>query len=500
VSACHRRRTLLAALLVALGCIAQACAVSGARRDAVGAAGGPTTTARSGGRPGTLNWSKCDGGYECARLRVPLDYAKPHGRTLSLAIVRHVTANPQQRIGSLLVNPGGPGGSAIDLVENDPLPTELADRFDIVGFDPRGVGRSSPLSCHSHVQEMYDADPVLDNAVERSHYLSVSRAFVEECRRKYSALLPHLGTLDVARDMEEVRKALGEDKLTYVGYSYGTSIGQQYAHLFPTRIRAMVLDGVVDSGLSGLQAAARQADGFEQALGSFLRNCASGSSCGLSHSPGKVLDRVIAAAAKRPIPAPSADRPATSGVVQLALSQGLYSEELWPKLAEGIADAARGDGSGLVVLANDYLQRRPDGSYADSFEIYFAVNCLDSAWPRQPDAVLAAGKAVGKRDRRLGEGLVNDYVRCALWPARPQPLPRLTAPGSPPILVISTTADPATPYASGVAVAKRLPKGVLITNVGDGHTAYGQGKQCIDSAVDDYLLTLQPPEQGLRCS
>ncbi len=480
--------------------MAQGCAVRGAHENATGTTGGSSTTARPSDRQGTLQWSKCDGGFECARLRVPLDYADPGGRTLSLAIARHVASNPDQRIGSLLMNPGGPGGSAIDLIEHDPLSTGLTARFDIVGFDPRGVGRSSPLSCHSHIQEMYDADPVLDNATERSRYLSVSRAFVDECRRKYQTVLPHLGTLDVARDMEEVRKALGEDKLTYVGYSYGTSIGEQYAHLFPTRIRAMVLDGVVDSELTGIQGAARQADGFEHALDLFLADCASRSSCGLGRTPGKVLDRVIATTAKRPIPAPNADRPATSGVVQLALGQGLYSTELWPQLASAIAEAGRNDGSGLVGLANDYLQRQPDGTYADSFEIYFAVNCLDSAWPRQPDAVLEAAKAVGKRDRRLGEGLVNDYVRCALWPAPPQPLPKLTAPGSPPIVVISTTSDPATPYASGVAVAKRLPKGVLLTNVGEGHTAFGQGKQCIDGAVEDYLLTLQPPRTGLRCS
>ncbi|MDQ6696277.1 MAG: alpha/beta hydrolase [Actinomycetota bacterium] len=521
----------LVALVVAVGLLVQACAVVGTHKDVArpGAAtpttpttaarpttaatpappatgrsgtGGPSGTGRptTRGRTSTLTWSACDDGYECARLRVPVNYAKPRGPTLSLAIVRHVAAKPDQRIGSLLVNPGGPGGSAIDLVENDPLSTELTDRFDIVGFDPRGVGRSSPLSCHSHVQEMYDADPRIDGAAERARYLAVSHAFVDECRRKYNALLPYLGTLTVARDMDEVRKAIGDDKLTYVGYSYGTSIGEQYAHLFPTRVRAMVLDGVVDPGLSGIQSATRQADGFEHALDLFLQDCSSRASCKLTRSPGKVVDRLIASAETQPIAAPHADRPATSGVVQLALSQGLYSPELWPQLESAVADGARDDGSGLVDLANAYLQRQPDGSYSDSFEIYFAVNCLDSAWPRQPDAILAAGEAAGKKDPRLGEGLVNDYVRCALWPAKPQPLPKLTAPGSPPIVVISTTADPATPYASGVAVAKALPKGVLLTNVGDGHTAFGQGKECVDRPVEHYLLTRTPPRNGLRCS
>ena len=431
---------------------------------------------------------------------MPLDYARPHGQTLTLAIARHRASKPDERIGSLLMNPGGPGGSAIELIEHDPLPTEFSDRFDVVGFDPRGVGRSSPIDCHSNVQQMYDADPTMENAADRSHYLSVSRAFVDECRRKYGAVLPYLGTRNVARDMDEVRKALGDDKLTYVGYSYGTSIGEQYADLFPTRIRAMVLDGVVDSELTGLQAAAGQADGFERALHSFLDDCASRFSCELTGSPGTVVDRVIASAEKRPIPAPDADRPATPGVVELALGQALYSKSLWPDLESALADADQGDGSGLVDLANGYLQRRPDGSYPNLFEVYFAVNCLDSTWPRQPAAIFAAAKAVGKRDPRFGEGLVNDYVRCALWPAKPQPLPKLSAPGSPPIIVISTTGDPATPYASGVAVAKRLPHGVLITNVGEGHTVFGQGKQCVDGAVVTYLVDLTPPSNGLRCS
>jgi pimeloyl-ACP methyl ester carboxylesterase len=495
--AAPRRRPVLTALLLTAALTGQACSVTGTRTAQP--AGHSDTSQPAPNQRSTLAWSACDSGFECATLRVPLDYARPTGPTLSLAIARHRAAKPAERIGSLLMNPGGPGGSAIDLIEHDPLSGELTDRFDIVGFDPRGVGRSSPLNCHSHLQEMYDADSTIETPADRSHYLAVSRAFVDECRRKYATVLPYLGTRNVARDMDQVRQALGDKQLTYVGYSYGTSIGEQYANLFPTHIRAMVLDGVVNSELTGLQAAGQQADGFERELDAFLNDCASRSSCQLTGTPSKVLDQVIASAERRPIPAPDADRPASSGLVELALSQGLYAKALWPQLASAIADAHRGDGSGIVDLANDYLQRRPDGSYPNLFEVYFAVNCLDSSWPRAAGTILAAAKAVGKRDPRLGEGLVNDYVRCALWPARPQPLPRLNAPRSPPILVISTTGDPATPYASGVAVAARLPKGVLLTNVGDGHTAFGQGKPCVDDAVMRYLLTLEPPPNGLRC-
>lgn len=506
----RRTRHQLGALAVAVSLVAAACSVSGGQQDAgsTSSSANSTTTSRSDGttttlspddQHGTLRWNDCDGNFQCARLEVPLDYAKRDGRKLSLAIARKPAAKPGARIGSLLMNPGGPGGSAIELIENSPLPSELSDRFDVVGFDPRGVGRSSPLDCHSHLQKMYDADPTIEDRADRARYLSVSRAYVEECRRKYASVLPHLGTQNVARDMDEVRKALGDGKLTYVGYSYGTSIGQQYARLFPRRIRAMVLDGVVDTDVSGLRGAATQADGFEQALGAFLKDCAKRSSCALGRSPDKVVDRVIASAEKRPIPAPDADRPASPGIVELGIGQALYAKQLWPQLASALHDAVGGDGSGLVALADEYLQRRPDGSYPNLSEIYFAVSCLDSTWPRDPDAIFKVAKAVGKKDRRLGEGLVNDYLRCAIWPTRPKPLPKLTAPGSPTILVISTTRDPATPYESGVAVAKRLPKGVLLTNVGDGHTIFGQGKECVDRATAQYLLSLDPPRNGLRC-
>lgn len=504
----RRTRRLPVALIVAVSLAAAACSVTGARQDAGSTRPSPTstivsdstTTAPPDKRHGTLSWSDCDKDFQCATLRVPLDYAKPNGRKLSLAIARKPAANSGRRIGSLLMNPGGPGVSAIELIEFNPLPRALSDRFDVVGFDPRGVGRSSPIDCHSHLEAMYDADPTIEDRADRARYLSISRSYVDECRRKYADVLPHLGTQNVARDMDEVRKALGDDKLTYVGYSYGTSIGQQYARLFPTRIRAMVLDGVVDTEVSGLRGAAIQADGFEHALDSFLKDCARRSSCELGKAPGKAVDRVIAAAEKRPIPAPHADRPATSGVIELGIGQALYAKQLWPKLATALHDADGGDGSGLVMLANQYLQRRPDGSYPNLSEVYFSVSCLDATWPRDPDAVFKVAKAVGKKDRRLGEALVNDYVRCAIWPVRPQPLPRLSAPGSPPILVISTTRDPATAYESGVALAKRLPKGVLLTNVGDGHTIFGQGKKCVDTAAVRYLLDLDPPRSGLRCN
>ena len=312
-------------------------------------------------------------------------------------------------------------------------------------------------------------------------------------------MLPHLGTLNVARDMDRIREALGEKKLNYLGYSYGTSIGQMYAQLFPTRIRTMVLDGVVNTELTGLQGADEQADGFYQALQGYLADCKSDSSCVLGADPRGQLEKLVATAEAKPIPAPQADRPATPGVVQLAIGVALYSKDSWPVLSQAVDEGLKGDASRLVLMADSYLSRKPDGSYGNGFDIYFAVSCLDSAWPTSPAKVFANAKSTSAKDPLVGEGLVNDYVRCALWPTPPQPLPKLTAPGSPPIVVISTTRDPATPYASGVKVAKRLPKGVLLTNDGDGHTVYAQGKACVDDAVTRYLVEAKPPKDGLEC-
>jgi len=510
-----RRRGVLAVVLVTATVLA-ACSTTGSDAAPTTTKAPATTTSRPKGTTSTtgasstttttpgqqeLDWKDCDGGFECATLEVPVDYAKPAGDTLDLALARRPATDASERIGSLLMNPGGPGGSAVDFIEGSPLPEELTSRFDIVGFDPRGVGRSNPLNCRTHLQDIYQVDPTMEDQADRDLYVKTSKEFVDECAKKYKALLPFLGTVNVAKDMDRIRQALGEDKITYVGYSYGTSIGQQYAKAFPTHVRAMVLDGVVDSSETGLQAAAGQAKGFTRALNNFIKAC-DANDCGLGEPAGQVIDEVIAMAEDTPIPAKRAGRPATPGVVALALGQALYSETLWPQLSRALVQAKGGNGNGLVGLADQYLQRNPDGTYPNGFEIYFAVSCLDSPWPKDPNVVFDTAKLVAAQYPRVGEALVNDYVRCALWPGKPQPVTPLTAAvkGLPPIVVISTTGDPATPYESGVAVSKQIPGAVLITNKGEGHTIFAQGKPCVDDAVTTYLVDLQPPKSGLTCS
>lgn len=502
-------RTLAA--LLASATLLTACSTSGGNEQAKE----PTTTAAPSTSPKgttttgtpapdarTIDWEDCGGGFECGTIAVPLDYSNPDGKTIDVAVTRHPAEDPANRIGTLFMNPGGPGGSAIELARSYSRAGDIGDRFDIVGFDPRGVGESSPLDCHSHLTDIYDADPTIDSEADRKETLDASQAFVDECAKKYGDLLPFLGTTDVARDMDEIRKAMGEEQINYLGYSYGTSLGQEYARLFPERVRSMVIDGVVDHAPDGITTAENQAAGFQTALDSYIAHCEQ-DGCGFGgQDAGAVIDEVIAAAEKAPIPASGADRPATPGVVSLALAQALYSQQLWGSLSSALRNAQEGDGTGLVSLADSYLQRNDDGSYPNGTEIYFAVSCLDDTWPTDTDEFIQDSIDAEKAVPRFGGPIVIDYIRCALWPTKAKPLkpvPKDTK-GLPPIVVVSTTNDPATPYENGVAVAKQIPGAVLVTNEGEGHTIVGQGKPCIDDMARDYFVDLTVPTDGLTCS
>jgi hypothetical protein len=264
----------------------------------------------------------------------------------------------------------------------------------------------------------------------------------------------------------------------------------------------MILDGVVDQAPAGLDMAEAQAGGFSTAFASYLRHCDEGDGCGFGRPAQEVVDEVVAKAEAAPIPAPDADRPATPGVVTVGMAQALYSEFLWSDLSRALRDALDGDGSGLVELADLYLGREDDGSYGGGFEIYFAVSCLDDPWPKDPNEVIARAAQVGDRYPLFGEALVIDYVRCAMWPTPPQPLKPVPAStkGLPPILVVSTTNDPATPYRNGVDVAKQIPGAVLLTHEGEGHTIVGQGDTCVDDVATAYLVDLEVPSDGTTCS
>jgi pimeloyl-ACP methyl ester carboxylesterase len=488
------RRRLLP-LLVAAALLA-ACAHEGNDLEA-----GTTTTASSGSTatddgeltPDPIKWDDC-GAVECATLDAPLDYDDPSGDQIELYVAR--TPASGDRIGALFVNPGGPGAGGAEYAELLPyvLPKDITEHFDIVGIDPRGVGGSSPIDCGVDATELYSVDASIDSPADEKALLDISKEYVDDCGEKYADILPFLGTREVARDMDLVRAAMGDDQLSYLGFSYGTAIGQVYADLFPERVRSMVLDGVLELGPTGLELADEQAAGFETALDRFVEYCDGGHGCDIEGHSLEAVEQVLAKAEEPGgIPAKDADRPAGPGEANLGISYALYSQSLWSQLDGALSSALDGDGTDLVALADGYIG-------IGDFEVYFAVNCIDFAWPTgDPDAFLAAAKATAADSPHFGEALVNDYIRCADWPAPPKPLTPVTAPGTPPILVISTTGDPATPYEGGVAVADRLENGVLITNEGEGHTVVGNGKACIDDLVAAYLVDGDVPKDGTTC-
>ncbi len=455
----------------------------------------PPTTAPDADRDiEPIDWEPCSGG-ECVTVAVPLDHGQPDGATIDL-FVRRLPARGD-RIGSLFLNFGGPGGSAADLIDRFPIPRVVLERFDIVGMDPRGVGRSSALDCGIDPATLYGVDPTIEDAIDVQALLGVSEQYADDCEADKGTILPHLGTRNVARDMDWIRAGIGDEQLSFVGFSYGTSIGQAYADLFPDRVRAMILDGVVDPALDGIEAATDQAIGFETALANWAAGCPTRSTCRFGDnslgSEGAVgaVEQMLALA-EAGVNSSSGVRALGPGEAAIGLAFPLYDDGQWPALDVAVADAIDGDGAAMVALADAYTR-------VVEFPIYFAVSCLDSAWPRSTDEFLDRAKATEAVAPRFGEALVNDYIRCAVWPVDPDPVGATTAPGTPAILVVSTTGDPATPYENGVRVADRLESGVLLTNEGEGHTVVFQGNACADAAAISYLVDLDPPADGARC-
>jgi pimeloyl-ACP methyl ester carboxylesterase len=484
---------LAASLLVALASLS--CAKESDRADlgtGVYACAGDDGTSDNGNgaaEAGSIDWSECGPDLECAEIDVPLDYDDPDGDTITLSVGRSPATG--DRIGALFVNPGGPGATASDFAGAmaSILPSAITERFDIVGVDPRGTG-SSAIDCGGDFFEIYGLDYSIDSPEDTTELLDVSQDYVDGCGSAVGDELPHLGTRDVAHDIDTVRELMGDDQISYLGFSYGTAIGQVYAEEFPGNVRAMVLDGVLELGPTGTELAEEQALGFEKALDSFVDDCNADSTCPLAPDAEGAIEELTEMVEEDPIPGGSRDL--GPGELNVGVGMALYSQSLWGDLANGVEAALDGDGSGIVSLADQYIG-------IGSFDVYFAVNCLDFEWPGSPEELLADGAATKDDAPHFGEYIVNDYVRCAMWPVESEPLTQVTAPGTPPILVVSTTNDPATPYEAGVHVAENLESGVLLTYEGDGHTVVGNGVTCVDDIVVTYLLDVEPPEDETTC-
>lgn len=448
---------------------------------------------------------------ECALLEVPLSYEDPDDETIEIGVLR--TRAQGDRIGSLLVNPGGPGVSGMEAAASlrfSPTINKLGRRFDIVGFDPRGVGASKPtVECLT--DEERDADRADDGEVDGTprgvkEQEAEERAFARKCekRTKYGEeMLANIGTRDVVKDMDVLRSVLGDRKLTYLGYSYGTRIGYTYAEQFPGNVRAMVLDGALDPEQNIVDSLVAQGQGFGDAFAEFAKWCAQRQDCALGKDPAKATERY------QDLVQPLVDDPVTVADgrklsfedATTATVQALYSEQLWEKLNTGLNELQRRRGETLIGLADQYNERGPDGEYSGTQDAFAAIRCVDDPRVTDRDKILAAQRRYAEVAPFLDSGNPISDARdaCAFWPVPNTSKPHLPdVDGVPPVLVISTTNDPATPYKAGVQLAKAMG-GRLLTYEGTQHTVFAQGKQCVDQPVIEYLIDRTLPKKGLRC-
>ncbi len=452
-----------------------------------------------------LDWRNC-GQNECTRLTVPLDYADPDAETITIAVLRVPATSRDKRVGQLVVNPGGPGASGVDYAASGQTTfgKQLTRFFDIVGFDPRGVGKSTPLECAGTRQtdELLSADPDPETPAEVARLGQLMREFGEGCLANSGDLTRHVSTVEAAKDMDILRAALGERQLDYLGASYGTLLGATYADLFPSRVRRMVLDGAIDPSLSYEQLTLGQARGFEVALRAYLENCIAAGDCPLGDSVEAATSRIAQLLEQidaEPLPTDH-DRELTEGLAVLGIVLPLYAEDYWPLLTIALRQALAGGGNQLLALSDLYSRRGSNGYNLNLIEALNAVNCLDHSDAIPIAEIPSHFGEFTKASPTFGRVFAYTVSTCAAWPVKSgNRTTALDAEGAPPIVVVGTTRDPATPYEQAVALAKQLQSGVLVSRDGDGHTGFGQGNECVDHAIEDFLVGGTVPEDGLSC-
>ncbi|NGO10691.1 alpha/beta hydrolase [Streptomyces sp. HC44] len=519
----HRSLRVCGSLLAAAALLISACSAWSSTSSA-SRAGVPVLAALPKATPSELvpyygqklNWRSCGvPGFQCATLKAPLDYARPASGDIRLAVARKKATGPGKRLGSLLVNPGGPGGSAVGYLQSYAgvgYPAEVRARYDMVAVDPRGVARSEPVECLSgrRMDTYTQTDLTPDNRRETGQLVDAFKTFAEGCGQRSPDVLRHVSTVETARDMDVLRSVLGDEKLTYVGASYGTFLGATYAGLYPDRVGRLVLDGAMDPSLPARRLNQDQTAGFETAFRAFAKDCVRRSGCplgGKGTTPdraGKNLKAFFRQLDAAPIKAGDVDgRKLGEALATTGVITAMYDEAAWPRLREALTAAMKNkDGAGLLTLSDTYYERDADGRYTNLMFANAAVNCLDlPAAFSSPHAVERALPSFEKSSSVFGEGLAWATLNCAYWPVHPTGEPhRIEAKGAAPIVVVGTTRDPATPYAWAQSLAAQLSSATLLTYEGDGHTAYGRGSACIDSTINRYLLAGTPPTKGKRCS
>jgi pimeloyl-ACP methyl ester carboxylesterase len=462
----------------------------------------------------TLDWVDCGEGFQCATAVVPRDYSRPRGPKTHLAVTRLPARNVAQRIGSLFVNFGGPGGTAVDTLQafGALLFESLNERFDIVGFDPRGVGQSeSPIDCkvNQETQGIY-AQP-FTTPQRLQGFAARARNYVDACVRNNSeTTLRHASTANVARDMDGLRAAVGDAKLSYLGFSFGTFLGATYASLFPRNYRALVLDGAVDADQyinRPSQHLLVQTAGFERALDRFFEACAGNQTACLGFGgsdPHAAFDDLVARADASPIPAAGDDpRPVDGDDILWVAGNSIYAKQLWPALAQALVAARDGDGTLVRQRANNSYGRNADGSYDPGLDRYMALSAIEQRYASsEVDTYLDAGQVSwGMFDHAFWNSGYSE-LPFALFPIDAQGVfrgPFRASASAPTVLVVGTTYDPATPYRESIRLVTQLRNARLLTMQGDGHTAYGGNSPCIDAAVEAYLNEGTLPAAGTAC-
>ncbi|MGY4859553.1 alpha/beta hydrolase [Cryobacterium sp. AP23] len=455
-----------------------------------------------------LDWTDCDDGMQCSTATVPLDWDDPSAGDAELALVRQPAKG--ERIGSLLVNPGGPGGSGYDFVKDSvdyATDAALQERFDIVGFDPRGVGRSSAVSCYEpaemdqYLYGLTDADRGTDAWIQEQE--ASASGFADACAEQTGPLLGQVDTESAARDLDLLRAVLGDAQLNYLGFSYGTFLGATYAELYPDKVGRLVLDGALDPSTSNFDVTATQAQGFESALRAYLTDCLAGSDCPFDGSVDDAMATIRAlldSVDANPITATDG-RQMGANALLTAIIYPLYQATAWQYLSDMFDTVLQGSADGALQFADAYNGRNADGTYADnSTEAFMAINCVDYAYDDDPATMRAQAAQIEEMAPTIGTYMAYGDISCANWPyAFTGEREEIHAAGAAPILVVGTTNDPATPYVWAQNLAGQLDSGQLVTYEGEGHTAYNKSNSCVNDAVDNYLIDGTVPAADPMC-
>ena len=453
-----------------------------------------------------VTWADCGSGFDCASVEVPMNYADPTGDTIEIAIKRFNHTGSGPALGTMFVNPGGPGGSGIEMVESIDyyLSSGLRQQYDVIGFDPRGVGASHGVRCYTTEQlnEWYEKLYDLETDAGWDEYVADATAYGEACLENTGPLMEFLDTVSAAKDLDILRGTVGDETLTYFGFSYGTFLGATYAELFPSQVGRLVLDGAVDPSLSYAELTAGQNVGFERAYRAYLEDCLAGAQCPFSGSVDEAWGRTVdllAELAANPIDSGDPDRPVSDSELITSIIMSMYNTGWWPTLTEAITLAMEGDGAQLLLMADISADLDDDGNYPEDEGAFRLIDCLDYPVELDREEIMANADALVEANDLFGPYFGYGEVGCATLPFQSNAVrDEITAPGTPPILVIGTSRDPATPYEWAESLADQLEQGVFLGYDGDGHTAYGSSN-CIDDAVDAFLLEGTVPPDGLEC-